>query len=609
MPPKKMNQEEQKLASLAFSDFINKKYSLCLQHLTLLVSIKPNNLKILHNRIVAELYVNKNIDLFQKSLTNLCNQGRIDLFENETPDDVDHCIIYYNQAVIYYNQKQYEKALNLLNKIFSLIQPMEEWLAQKVCYLLVELCLLCNQADKGISNISYIENQFLPYKLMDETSNTPDSILVKRNSPSFKLNLLHYKARCLLHTRSYESCRKILDYIFSLNSQSFSTIMMKAQLSLLNMQYEDALNEIILIQEDVDNFVKLGDEKILIYFNNIATIYYYMRKPHLSSFFFNKAYGVYSFPKFKKMPKEVNFGKPVVFQPATFLQVMYNKGTALLFTMKPIEAFDCFTEAVQGMHKTPLIWLRLAECCIMAYKKDNEGLFNFIQNRKLLVNETVGSGLQKKIVLNSKLYKDSAFSSDPQSFAVPVPTLEFATICLRNSYVLLPPGSNSKLKQAVLAACSYVHLTIGDPLKAHKYAAMLYADATCHVYKYLGKLYLAESLVLLNKFQEAIDVLNPSQFNECDPSQEVQKHDWFPKSQLSSQAVLYYNLAAVLTMNGEIEKASDLLKHIWVLKGSRNEVPVHIIALALYIELVLGDYEIARTIIRQNCPQVCLLNN
>lgn len=128
---------------------------------------------------------------------------------------------------------------------------------------------------------------------------------------------------------------------------------MKAQLSLLNMQYEDALNEIILIQEDVDNFVwvfkfllyiftvlifilkitvfciflilclylclnyiyllqiefffvfrKLGDEKILIYFNNIATIYYYMRKPNLSSFFFNKAYGVYSFPKFKKMPSK-----------------------------------------------------------------------------------------------------------------------------------------------------------------------------------------------------------------------------------------------------------------------------------------------------------------
>lgn len=55
---------------------------------------------------------------------NFFFQGRIDLFENETPDDVDHCIIYYNQAVIYYNQKQYEKALNLLNKIFSLIQPM-----------------------------------------------------------------------------------------------------------------------------------------------------------------------------------------------------------------------------------------------------------------------------------------------------------------------------------------------------------------------------------------------------------------------------------------------------------------------------------------------------
>lgn len=62
---------------------------------------------------------------------------------------------------------------------FHLFPLIEEWLAQKVCYLLIELCLLCKQADKGISNISYIENQFLPYKLMDETSNTPDSIVSK----------------------------------------------------------------------------------------------------------------------------------------------------------------------------------------------------------------------------------------------------------------------------------------------------------------------------------------------------------------------------------------------------------------------------------------------
>ena len=69
-----MNPEELKLASLAFSDFINKKYSLCLQHLSLLVPLKPNNLKVIHNRIVAEFYINKNLDLFQKSLYNLCNQ-------------------------------------------------------------------------------------------------------------------------------------------------------------------------------------------------------------------------------------------------------------------------------------------------------------------------------------------------------------------------------------------------------------------------------------------------------------------------------------------------------------------------------------------------------
>ena len=39
-------------------------------------------------------------------------------------EDVEHCVIYYNQAVLLYHLKQYSAALKIMHKIFSFIEPM-----------------------------------------------------------------------------------------------------------------------------------------------------------------------------------------------------------------------------------------------------------------------------------------------------------------------------------------------------------------------------------------------------------------------------------------------------------------------------------------------------
>jgi len=49
-------------------------------------------------------------------------------------------------------------------------------------------------------------------------------------------------------------------------------------------------------------------------------------------------------------------------------ELMYNLGVSLLHAGRPIQAFDCLTEAVQVYHMNPRLWLRLAECCVMAHK-------------------------------------------------------------------------------------------------------------------------------------------------------------------------------------------------------------------------------------------------
>jgi hypothetical protein len=49
-------------------------------------------------------------------------------------------------------------------------------------------------------------------------------------------------------------------------------------------------------------------------------------------------------------------------------ELMYNLGVSLLHAGRPVQAFDCLIEAVQVYHMNPRLWLRLAECCVMAHK-------------------------------------------------------------------------------------------------------------------------------------------------------------------------------------------------------------------------------------------------
>lgn len=118
--------------------------------------------------------------------------------------------------------------------------------------------------------------------------------------------------------------------------------------------------------------------------------------------------------------------------------------------------------------------------------------------------ECVGSKEMQKVILTTNMSKDKKYENTDTSYAVPLPTLEFASLCLRNAYLLLPsdttsspvplllipgvtppapppsPGpapSNplsaheiSKLRNAILIASAYVSLCLGDYILALEYA-------------------------------------------------------------------------------------------------------------------------------------------
>jgi len=49
-------------------------------------------------------------------------------------------------------------------------------------------------------------------------------------------------------------------------------------------------------------------------------------------------------------------------------EILYNLGIELLHCGEPQPAFDCLLETLQQYQVNPTLWLRLAECCIIAHR-------------------------------------------------------------------------------------------------------------------------------------------------------------------------------------------------------------------------------------------------
>ncbi|XP_010784135.1 CCR4-NOT transcription complex subunit 10-like [Notothenia coriiceps] len=117
-------------------------------------------------------------------------------------------------------------------------------------------------------------------------------------------------------------------------------------------------------------------------------------------------------------------------------ELLYNCGIQLLHIGRPLAAFECLMEAVQVYHSNPRLWLRLAECCISA-NKGSEQESKGLPCKKGIVQSIVGQGYHRKIILASQSTQNTIYS-EGQSAAIPVASMEFAAIGLRNALLLLP---------------------------------------------------------------------------------------------------------------------------------------------------------------------------
>ncbi|XP_075349326.1 CCR4-NOT transcription complex subunit 10 isoform X2 [Mycteria americana] len=655
--------QEKELSSSALQAFLAGNYDACLQHLNTLQDINKDDYKITLNTAVAEFCKSNQTttDNLRQTLNQLKNQVHSAVEEMDGLDDVENSMLYYNQAVILYHLRQYTEAISVGEKLYQFIEPFEEKFAQAVCFLLVDLYLLTYQAEKALHLLAVLEkmisqgnNNSKNGKNESGNNTNKDSSNQKTESGALievaKSKIHQYKVRAYIQMKSLKACKREIKSVMNTAGNSAPSLFLKSNFEYLRGNYRKAvklLNSANIAEHP--GFMKTGECLRCMFWNNLGCIHFAMGKHNLGIFYFKKALQENDNACAQLGTGSSDPGKKFSGRPMCTLltnkryELLYNCGIQLLHIGRPLAAFECLIEAVQVYHSNPRLWLRIAECCIAASKGTSEQETKGLPSKKGIVQSIVGQGYHRKIVLASQSIQNVVYN-DGQSSAIPVASMEFAAICLRNALLLLPEdqqepkqenGSktsnqlggnteNSESSEAcrcsILACSAYVALALGDNLMALNHAdKLLQQPKLSGSLKFLGHLYAAEALISLDRISDAITHLNPENVtdvslgissneqdqgsdkgeNEAMESSGKQTPQCYPSSVTSARTMMLFNLGSAYCLRSEYDKARKCLHQAASLIHPK-EIPPEAILLAVYLELQNGNTQLALQIIKRN---------
>ncbi|XP_062364960.1 CCR4-NOT transcription complex subunit 10 isoform X3 [Cinclus cinclus] len=655
--------QEKELSSSALQAFQAGNYDACLQHLNTLQDINKDDYKITLNTAVAEFCKSNQTttDNLRQTLNQLKNQVHSVVEEMDGLDDVENSMLYYNQAVILYHLRQYTEAISIGEKLYQFIEPFEEKFAQAVCFLLVDLYLLTYQAEKALHLLAVLEkmisqgnNNSKNGKNESGNNTNKDSSNQKAESGALievaKSKIHQYKVRAYIQMKSLKACKREIKSVMNTAGNSAPSLFLKSNFEYLRGNYRKAvklLNSANIAEHP--GFMKTGECLRCMFWNNLGCIHFAMGKHNLGIFYFKKALQENDNACAQLGTGSSDPGKKFSGRPMCTLltnkryELLYNCGIQLLHIGRPLAAFECLIEAVQVYHSNPRLWLRIAECCIAANKGTSEQETKGLPSKKGIVQSIVGQGYHRKIVLASQSIQNVVYN-DGQSSAIPVASMEFAAICLRNALLLLPEdqqepkqenisktsnqlGGNTENAESseacrcsILACSAYVALALGDNLMALNHAdKLLQQPKLSGSLKFLGHLYAAEALISLDRISDAITHLNPENVtdvslgissneqdqgsdkgeNEAMESSGKQTPQCYPSSVTSARTMMLFNLGSAYCLRSEYDKARKCLHQAASLIHPK-EIPPEAILLAVYLELQNGNTQLALQIIKRN---------
>ncbi|KAJ8302570.1 hypothetical protein KUTeg_018966 [Tegillarca granosa] len=607
LPPiPSITDQQKELAAQALQEFDKKQYGACCNIMHKLIVQRAGDPKVVHNKSVAEFYQSGFLttDEFRRSLQSVCSMAHVNINNSESLEDVDHSVIYYNQAVILYHLRQYKGALNILDKLFQFIEPLEEHLAKRILILLVELYLCTSQPEKAMGMLNYMEktvfNGGKTEKVEKENKEETDEA---------------WKSKV---------------------SQNAPILFLKSNFEYMRGNYRKAI-KMITSAPSTQVFTESGECLPVMLNNNLGCINFHMRKHHLGAMYFRKAIqenenALKDVKRGAEQNKNLS-GKPLqAIGMSRHFELLYNMGIQLLHCGKPLAAFDCLNN------------------------DDDRKL----EKRLEVIQGSEGSGVHRKLRIGPGVGQDRTSPGTP---AIPAATLEFGALCLRNALMLLPedplnvepiqtedvdgvksnpeiglvpapPGNPMRasevanLRCSILAASAYCALCLNDYTLALQHAeTLLKQPRLSGAQRYLGHLYLAEASVALDRIADSIQHLNPElvtdistnppeQKSEQEKVDKADKNDkdqetteakgslctWSPRDLTRAKAIMQYNLATAHAIRGEYDKAMSNLGESSNFIGT--PLPAQMYFLKLYLDLIEGRRKMAQIVIKDHFGHV-----
>ncbi|XP_012081190.2 CCR4-NOT transcription complex subunit 10 isoform X1 [Jatropha curcas] len=527
-----------------------------------------------------------------------------------------------------------------------------------------------------------------------------------------KLKLQLYKVRFLLLTRNLKQAKREVKLAMNIarGRDSSTALLLKSQLEYARGNHRKAIKLLMASS----NRTEMGISSML---NNLGCIYYQLGKYQASSVLFSKALSsCASLRKDKPM-------KLLTISQDKSLLIMYNCGIQQLACGKPLLAARCFQKASLIFYNYPILWLRLAECCLLALEKGLIKASRIPSDQSEIIVHVIGKGKWRHLAIeNGSLrngYVDSIEKEDLflGSDGQPKLSVSLARQCLLNALHLLDssdmnhltsslPSSisldenesveavslknsnhknltgldtktsavsvglgqlnangdtkeqkggtsqeimqnfvsdfedilrreNQMIKQALLANLAYVELELENPEKALSTAKSLLELPECsRIYTFLGRMYAAEALCLLNKPKEAAEHLSryfsggnsvelPFSQEDCErwrvektfdceepnggsatvknSSSEESRGIVFLKPE-EARGILYANFATLYAAQGDLERAHHFVTQALSLVPDSPEATLT----AIYVDLMLGKSQAAISKLKQ-CSRVRFL--
>ncbi len=361
-----------------------------------------------------------------------------------------------------------------------------------------------------------------------------------------------------------------------------------------------------------DEYVGPGEPMGPLYYNNMGCLHHKLGKHHVALHYFQKA--LQEQGNSPGMEDSGNQKQDGHLSGTISYEILYNTGLQLQRAGRPAAALRCFDRASLQFCDRPLLWLRMAECCLSIHSSDGGGssvkesgrerLQDVEGGRRTLHGRLVGKGLRRRALLHpvgpagedqspesleillqaerylqnalylccssSSLFSDALQDGNANNAPIGYPEFSAAKDGQRTpeytsygvSDVSPQQDTDLKLLQRVYLNLSYVYLGLGNPVSALNHAQKSLSlelhenNSSNDRILALSRSYAAEAHVMMDRPQEALNELSSIQDGH-NGGRIMTKGG---EVDISLTVAVLLNKAATLAYLGKISEAQHLMQ-------------------------------------------------